>query len=106
MVSRTTGRTYWWNAKSNQAQFEDPHGENNGALEKDSSQDMELPPGWAKLQSRSTGRPYYFNEKLRISQFEHPDLGLRVPEPDKVATGGTSSPEKEKPQSEPNSPTK
>lgn len=63
-VSRSSGRTYYWNAELNLSQFQHPllrEAETEG-----------LPPGWFKVRSRSTGRPYYYNQKLQINTFHHP----------------------------------
>merc|ERR1719261_990090 len=68
MVSRSTGRPYYWNAELNKSQFEHP-----STSRSDQPNDtVGLPPGWVKMQSRSTGRPYYFNSRLQLSQFKHP----------------------------------
>merc|ERR1719199_2311704 len=82
VVSRSTGRQYYWNAESNKSQFERPLvtqvAEACGETE-------ELPLGWARMYSRSTGRPYYHNRKLKLSQFTDPRKRIEDPPTPRLA---------------------
>lgn len=69
MISRTNGRSYYWNYELNKSQFDHP-----SRCDADAAVGDSLPPGWVKLVSRSSGRPYYFHSKLSLSQFERPGM--------------------------------
>jgi YHS domain-containing protein len=89
MVSRSTGRTYYWNAELQRSQFDKPTGSEEPGLAKATSppsspggekgdkkpaseEDASLPQGWVSMVSRSTGRVYYFNVETQQSQFDRP----------------------------------
>lgn len=59
MISKTTGKTYYYNEDTGESSF---------ALPKT----RELPPGWKEVFSRKTGRVYYWNSALKKNQFEFP----------------------------------
>lgn len=72
VVSRSSGKTYYWNAQLQKSQFDRPTAADaTGSAEGENMEDK-LPPGWIKMLSKSTGKYYYFHTETQVSQFEKP----------------------------------
>jgi hypothetical protein len=65
-ISKTSGRTYYYNRSTGESTFIMPKPTDEIAEEN------ALPPGWAEMTSKTTGKIYYWNAALQKSQFERP----------------------------------
>jgi hypothetical protein len=89
MISRSTGKPYYWNANLQISQLEKPvleqtaQGGAPAAVGKEgeeapestaASPPSDLPPGWREVISRSTGRTYYWHAEREESTFEKPTV--------------------------------
>jgi hypothetical protein len=70
LISRSTGRIYYYNKNTGNKQYEVPTDDPRIA-----EASIGLPAGWVPLISRSTGRIYFYNQTTGKKQFERPTMG-------------------------------